>query len=198
MLVACVFLCMGLSTTAVASDSHVVVYIDGEQFSTDTHCFINNSVTYVPVADFSSAMNKSSSFSWDEQNKCGTVSAPNLSVKVDLCRSYISANGRYFYLKEPVIIKNGKVYCPVRELSKCFGASVSWNDKTRSVHIKRGVGYVQNAGSFYNSKDLYWLSRIISAESKGEPLDGKIAVGNVIMNRVIQTFRQRHVIDSQQ
>jgi N-acetylmuramoyl-L-alanine amidase len=31
---------------------------------------------------------------------------------------------------------------------------------------------------------VYWLSRIISAESGGEPLEGKIAVGNVVLNRV--------------
>ena len=29
-----------------------------------------------------------------------------------------------------------------------------------------------------------WLSRIIEAESRDEPLTGKIAVGNVILNRV--------------
>ena len=39
------------------------------------------------------------------------------------------------------------------------------------------------ADSFYNADDLYWLSRIISAESKGEPLKGQIAVGNVVLNR---------------
>ena len=32
--------------------------------------------------------------------------------------------------------------------------------------------------------DLYWLSRIISAESQGESLTGQIAVGNVVLNRV--------------
>ena len=37
----------------------------------------------------------------------------------------------------------------------------------------------------YNREDkLYWLSRIISAESRGEPLEGQIAVGNVVLNRV--------------
>lgn len=36
----------------------------------------------------------------------------------------------------------------------------------------------------YNADDLYWLARIISAESRGESLDGKIAVGNVVLNRV--------------
>ncbi|MTI66374.1 MAG: hypothetical protein FH753_07210 [Firmicutes bacterium] len=35
-----------------------------------------------------------------------------------------------------------------------------------------------------SSNDLYWLSRIINAESEGEPYKGKLAVGNVIINRV--------------
>lgn len=33
-------------------------------------------------------------------------------------------------------------------------------------------------------EDLYWLSRIIHAEAQGEPYQGKVAVGNVIINRV--------------
>lgn len=35
-----------------------------------------------------------------------------------------------------------------------------------------------------DSTDLYWMSRIIHAESEAESYQGKIAVGNVIMNRV--------------
>ena len=37
------------------------------------------------------------------------------------------------------------------------------------------------------SLDLYWLSRIIHAEAEAEPYKGKVAVGNVIMNRVNST-----------
>jgi N-acetylmuramoyl-L-alanine amidase len=32
--------------------------------------------------------------------------------------------------------------------------------------------------------ELIWLARIISAEAKGEPIEGQIAVGNVVLNRV--------------
>ncbi len=32
--------------------------------------------------------------------------------------------------------------------------------------------------------DLYWLARIIHAESQGEPYQGQVAVGNVVLNRV--------------
>lgn len=36
----------------------------------------------------------------------------------------------------------------------------------------------------YADEDVYWLSRIISAEAKGESMEGQIAVGAVVMNRV--------------
>lgn len=36
----------------------------------------------------------------------------------------------------------------------------------------------------YSEEDLYWMARIISAEAKGESLEGQIAVGAVVMNRI--------------
>jgi N-acetylmuramoyl-L-alanine amidase len=39
-------------------------------------------------------------------------------------------------------------------------------------------------GTTYAATDLYWLSRIIHAEAEAEPYEGKLAVGNVILNRV--------------
>jgi N-acetylmuramoyl-L-alanine amidase len=40
------------------------------------------------------------------------------------------------------------------------------------------------ANSAYDYEDLYWLSRIISAEAKGESFTGQIGVGTVVLNRV--------------
>ena len=39
-------------------------------------------------------------------------------------------------------------------------------------------------GAAYDAGELYWLSRIICAESGAESMSGQIAVGNVILNRV--------------
>lgn len=36
----------------------------------------------------------------------------------------------------------------------------------------------------YTNDDLYWLARIIHAEAGAEPYQGKVAVGNVVLNRV--------------
>ena len=36
----------------------------------------------------------------------------------------------------------------------------------------------------YTEEELYWLSRIVSAEARGESIEGQVAVANVVLNRV--------------
>ena len=43
---------------------------------------------------------------------------------------------------------------------------------------------LQPGSSFYNQEDLFWLSRVIYRESGNQDLEGQMAVGNVILNRV--------------
>ena len=63
-----------------------------------------------------------------------------------------------------------------------MGASVHWNSATGAVSVVGGAS--ADTTETEGGDDLYWLSRIISAESRGEPLEGQIAVGNVVLNRV--------------
>ena len=52
-----------------------------------------------------------------------------------------------------------------------------------SVTYAQAKGMVKS-DSAYDAEDLYWLSRIISAEAKGESFTGQIGVGTVVLNRV--------------
>ena len=70
---------------------------------------------------------------------------------------------------------------PIRVLADAFCAEVLWDG---DVHITTTDDVIENGDTFYNEDDVYWLSRIINAEARGECLEGKIAVGNVVMNRV--------------
>ncbi len=60
--------------------------------------------------------------------------------------------------------------------SLLYGASVA-------TLASRGT----SSGNSAMSTDLYWLSRIIHAESGAEPYRGKVAVGSVILNRVVSS-----------
>ena len=97
---------------------------------------------------------------------------------------YLYANGHYFYTVGRIQNWGGSLYVPIRPLARAFDAELSWNASRRATELTSSKGAPLVAWANYNEDDLYWLSRIISAESRGEPLEGQIAVGNVVMNRV--------------
>ena len=99
-------------------------------------------------------------------------------------QQYVVANGRYLYVPEGVGLTGNRVTVPLSVLTEAFDADLNWNGATGTVAVTRGSCGLTPGNQFYNEKDLFWLSRVIYAESGNQPLDGKIAVGNVIMNRV--------------
>jgi N-acetylmuramoyl-L-alanine amidase len=73
---------------------------------------------------------------------------------------------------------------PVRTLAQVYGAQVNWDGDTRTVSVTGGGLPLEHGDRYYDPDTLYWLSRVISAESRGEVLTGQIAVGNVVLNRL--------------
>ena len=53
-----------------------------------------------------------------------------------------------------------------------------------ALGISSGGGGGSGSGSGSQSGDLYLLARLISAEARGEPYVGQVAVGAVVLNRV--------------
>jgi N-acetylmuramoyl-L-alanine amidase len=139
--------------------------------------------TYVSLVDFGQAVDPSSRLI-STAGGIHKISARGITVSAQLWNSYIEANGRYLYTPIAIFIYEDSLYLPIRLLSKAFDATVGWNGETYSVSITRGSGAILSGDRFYASDEVYWLSRIISAGSAGQPLKGKIAVGNVVLNRV--------------
>lgn len=96
----------------------------------------------------------------------------------------IVANGRYLWCNGGIIYENGDVFVPASVASRIVCATSSAGGKSVNITLKENERYIESGEDFYNSDDIYWLSRIICAESRGEVLEGKIAVGNVVLNRV--------------
>ena len=143
---------------------------------------IINSVTYVPLRAFSELVG-ATSIEWDAKNRIATVKKSNTTVKISDRLPYVEASGRYFYSSEPVKNISDRLFVPIRLLCSALCVDVGWNGSSRTVELKSTNKTLTSGSAFYNSDDVYWLSRIIHAESGGEPLLGKIAVGNVVLNR---------------
>ena len=84
------------------------------------------------------------------------------------------------------IMYNDRLYVPVRFISDCFGGTTEWNSFLKNACLTfQDVSIPKNMiNKSYTDDDVFWLGRIIEAESAGEPISGKTAVGNVVLNRV--------------
>ncbi len=144
--------------------------------------YIINDTTYIPLRAVTTLAGASVAF--DDKTRCAYISMPGLSMSVSDESYIIYANERPLLARTPaVILSDGRMYVPVRSIAKALSLDVEWLP-SREVYLSGEVKPLIHADYYYAYDNLYWLSRIISAESRGEPLLGQIAVGNVVLNRV--------------
>ena len=169
-----------------SSKSFVSVFVNEQEFTGDVQ--IKDSTTFVGIRKFANTMDSSAKVTYNYSNRTLTVSSNKLSMTAKDGANYIVANGRYLYTPSPIFMKYGVMYAPVTLLSKAFDAKISWSNATSSFNITRGSGGILSGDLYYREDEVYWLSKIINAESGGEILRGKIAVGSVILNRVRSSY----------
>ena len=160
----------------------IPLHLEGKEIISGEALLID-SITYVPLRRLSENA-KNCTISYDERTKTATVKYEGLTITVTTGKRYISVNGRYFYGIGEVKNINGSLYVPIRPLARALQLEVNWNEKTRSVNLTKAKWTFKDAENYYDKDELFWLSRIIEAEAGGEILEGKIAVGNVVLNRV--------------
>jgi N-acetylmuramoyl-L-alanine amidase len=169
-------------TAAATSRANVGVYINNQPFTGNVQ--IKDETTFVAVRQFSNTIDPSARVTYSYSTRTLTVSSSKLYMTIKDGASYIVANGRYLYTASPIFMKYGVMYAPVMLLAKAFDARINWSNATSSFYITSGSGGILSGDLYYREDEVYWLSKIINAESGGEILKGKIAVGNVILNRV--------------
>lgn len=171
-----------LAVVANASGTGVGVYINNTQFTGNVR--IKDSTTFVGIRRFATSMYSDAKVTYNYSTRTLTVQTSKLYLTAKDGQSYIVANGRYLYTPSPVFMQNGVMYAPITLMARAFGATAAWNNSNSSFYITRGSGGIVSGDKFYRDDEVLWLSRIINAESGGEKFIGKIAVGNVILNRV--------------
>ncbi|HWS43102.1 MAG TPA: cell wall hydrolase [Pseudoflavonifractor sp.] len=184
-------LLLGAVGPAIAVESPSI-YVDGQPVVMMVNPLVVNRTTYVPYLAVVQAMYPDATAAWE--NDRAVLRASGLTIEIGIGNCYLVANGRYLYFPGGVIVQNGDIFVPVRTLAQAMGAVVTWDSGT--VYLQSSTGAIADAGQFYDSNDVYWLSHIIYAESGNQPLAGKIAVGNVVLNRMANPAFPNTVYDT--
>ena len=151
--------------------------LQGRVFSLD-------GVTYVPMFAFADWLGNFT-YSYTDNGATAIVEGENLIITAHEGDLFIIANGRYFYTGREVISFGGTTYVPILPMTKALNSKVTWSDSTGGFVVRNGdTRLLKTAAQVYREDHVFWLARIITAEAQGEPLKGKMAVGNVVLNRV--------------
>ena len=177
----------GLQTAAVGigeGDRYTVIPVlaDGVRI---TYGLKAHNTTYVPIREFCKAVDPGARVHWNEETESATIKLDGLVIKLCIKNKYLTANGRYIYFESGIINIAGTTYVPIRELCRAFGLDPVWNAENKTISINtEKMQFIAPGDGYYDESDLYWLSRLIYSEAGNQPIDGKIGVGNVVLNRV--------------
>lgn len=163
----------------------VCVTVNGEYVNTKNHAYLKGDVTFVSFRDIGDIFG--AEVLWQPDTSSAEIVSVNKNISIAKDKKTATVNGKKVTLQSPATIVNDRFYVPLRFLSENLGATVSWNSKTLTADIKSGAAFIPGhlkGNAPYSEDEIYWLSRIVNAEAQGEINSGKVAVANVVLNRV--------------
>lgn len=169
------------------------VYIDGVLAERG---IIADGSPYIPLDALCEMWGIEPSISYDGEKL--QITAEGLEFTAEADSPYICANYRYYYTTNGFIVENGKAYLPPDVAGWLFNLAVKTSSErveldTSAMHLIEGWENYYN--DCYTYEDVYWLSHIIYAEAMGEPFEGKVGVGNVVINRLRSELYPSTVFD---
>lgn len=177
-----IFLFMLVGVVEASSDIDITVNGQVLEQASALTKVIDQSV-YVPLRSIAESLG--AEVDWLPEDQAVEVTNATQHVRLWLGLEQATVNGEVVKLEKVPFAEAGRTFVPIRFLSESLGMNVNWVQATRSVTIASSVeAMAPKAVINYSAEDKKWLALIIEAEAGGEPLEGKIAVGAVIINRV--------------
>lgn len=167
-------------------DTPITLKVNEKYIKTDADPFLHKGLTYVPIRFVGEALG-ADMVDWNESARTAVITDNVTVITLTVGKNTASVNGNRVKIQGSILLAKDRVYVPVRFVAENMDASVLWDEKTYTVNIKKEGIQVPSelTGTLpYSDDDIYWLSRIINAESGAEPMKGKIAVANTVLNRV--------------
>ncbi len=166
--------------TETVTCDYTPVYVD-DRFC--GYCYVLGDAVWLPADAFAEMLGLESDTVTDGDTETVTVDGADITATYGA--TYYTANGRCFYAPDGVYALDGEVVLPLADLEKIFGVTAAFSADNTSLRVDASEQALLESGeSYYGARDVYWLSHIINAEAGNQPMDGQIAVGNVVLNRV--------------
>lgn len=170
----------------VSFDTPITMKVNGIYIKTSNEPYLHKGLTYVPIRFVSEALG-AEEISWNSAKRTCRIYDDGTEIFLTIGKNNATVNGKSIKIPGSVMLTQDRTYVPIRFVAETFGAQVVWDKNTYTADIKKeGISVPSHLKGVlpYGDDDIYWLSRIVNSESGGEPMHGKIAVANTVLNRV--------------
>jgi N-acetylmuramoyl-L-alanine amidase len=186
-IVSCVTFSSGIKVNALDKQVFITIKVNGSCIAIDPEAlpYVKNDRTYVPVRFVAEALG--AKVDWVGEEKKVIITSEETAIEMFQLSSEMYVNGEKKLMDAEVEILGGRTMVPVRFAAEELGYTVEWDESTYSVIINKEGAAVPAASIHnrpYTDDDIIWLARIITVEGRGLSIDGKVAIANVVLNRV--------------
>ena len=173
-------------TTVCSAKAATTVDVHYNNWDMPITGYLKDGTTYVPIRQFFQLLG-GSWVSWNSAELSANVRG-NANAAFYLGSRTAWIDSEKHQLPGRSYSQDGTFYVPLRGIAEALDCGVSYNSALQRVTLTtQSTGSQETTGSSAYKDSVYWLARIIQAESGAEPYRGKLAVGNVILNRVAST-----------
>lgn len=127
----------------VFANSSINVLLADRNLSVDQPPVIENGRVLVPMRVIFEELG--ATVQWNSTTKTVTATKENIAVRLTINNPNASINGKINRLDVPATIKNGRTLVPLRFVSEALGATVQWNNQTKTVLINSNASAEGNA-----------------------------------------------------
>ena len=164
----------------------VRVFVDGLLCG---RALADGETVWFAVEDLCALLGVQSETWWNEDSGELVVSGAGFVLHASAGAEYLSVNSRYLYETRGFFVRDGRSWLPTETIARIFGAAPKLSsDGLRADFKGEELAIMPGGAAWYydnfGSAEIFWLARIIHSEAGGQPLAGRIGVGNVVLNRV--------------
>lgn len=174
---------LSISGVAFAGDTFISI---NDTLITDDDLVIEASgVLYGLASEFSDRMGLS--YEWHDSADLLVIVADGNYVSFKLDTDLVNTNNNYESMSHETIAVNNRLYVPLDSLAEKFGFTYTWDSDWLKVNlVSDQITYSEEEVQVvtFTEEDIMWLARIVDVEARGGSVDKKIAVANVVLNRV--------------
>ncbi len=113
--------------------TEVKAFVDGKQVKADVAPFVQGGRALVPVRAISSALK--AEVNWKPETRTVEITRGEKSITLYLDKKEATVDGKTISLDTAPVLKNGRVFLPLRFISEQLSAEVKWQEEGKIVII---------------------------------------------------------------